>query len=378
MLLIKNGTILTMTGENIKNGELLIKDNKILKVGKNLNIDGDCEVIDVKGAYVTPGFIDAHTHIGMFEESVGWAGEDGNEVTDPVTPQLRAIDAINPMDTAFKEAYEHGITCVCTGPGSANVIGGTFAVIKTKGKRIDNMIVKKNAAMKCAFGENPKRCYGKDKKSPATRMATAAILRETLMKAREYLNKKQNGDNPNFDIKMESLIPVLKREIPLKVHAHRADDIFTAIRIGKEFNLKLTLDHCTEGHLIADELKKEGYPAIIGPTLTYKSKIEVKNKTFKTYKALSDAGLKIAIMTDCPVIPEHYLPLCAALAVKDGLDEETALKSITINAAEILGIQDRVGSIEEGKDADIVVFDRHPLDIMAKTQHVFIDGKRVK
>lgn len=378
MTLIKNGKILTMAGEVIENGEILIQGNKIVKVGKNINIPQNCNVIDAEGGYVTPGFIDAHCHIGLFEQDMGFEGEDGNEITDPTTPQLRAIDAINPMDSAFKEAYENGVTCVCTGPGSANVLGGTFAIIKTKGIRIDNMIVKENAAMKCAFGENPKRCYDAKKQSPSTRMATASILRESLMKAKDYLDKKENSKNkPAFDMKMEALIPVLKKEIPLKAHAHRADDIFTAIRIAKEFDVNLTLDHCTEGHLIAGELAKENFNAIVGPTFGFRTKIEVKNKTFETLKVLKDAGVKFAIMTDHPVIPLQNLPLCAALGVKAGLDEETALKAITINAAEILGIQDRVGSIEEGKDADIAIFDKHPFDLQASTKYVFIDGEMV-
>ncbi|WP_392486176.1 amidohydrolase [Haloimpatiens sp. FM7315] len=378
MLLIKNAKVYTMAEKVLENGQILIKGNKILKVGKNIEVDKNCKVIDAKGFYVTPGFIDAHCHLGMFEQDMGFEGSDGNEITDPVTPELRAIDAINPMDSAFKEAYENGVTCVCTGPGSANVIGGSFAIIKTKGIRIDNMIVKENAAMKCAFGENPKRCYNAKKQSPSTRMATAAILREALMKGRDYLEKKENGEGKqNFNMKMEALIPVLKRQIPLKAHAHRADDIFTAIRIAKEFNLKLTLDHCTEGHLIKDELVKENYPAIVGPTFGFRTKIEVRNKTFDTLKVLKKAGVKFAIMTDHPVIPISHLSLCASLAVKAGLDEETALKAITINAAEILGIQDRVGSIEEGKDADIAIFDKHPFDVQANTQYVIINGEIV-
>lgn len=369
---------MTMAGETIENGQVLIKDNKIIEVGNNIKVSDDCKVLDAEGGYVLPGFIDAHCHIGMFEQDMGFEGSDGNEVTNPVTPQLRAIDAINPMDSSFKEAYEAGVTCACTGPGSANVIGGTFAVIKTKGIRIDNMIVKNNVAMKCAFGENPKRCYHDKKQTPSTRMATAAILRETLMKAKEYLDKKENGkEKPAFDMKMEALIPVLKKEIPLKAHAHRADDIFTAIRIAKEFDVNLTLDHCTEGHLIADELAKENYPAIVGPSFGFRTKIELKNKTFDTLKALNDVGVKFAIMTDHPVIPLYRLPMCAALGVKAGLDEETALKAITIYPAEILGIQDRVGSIEVGKDADISIFDKNPLDIQSKAKYVLINGEVV-
>ena len=382
MLLIKNGTILTMAGEPIKNGCVLIDGKKIAGVSQNIDAPSGCSIIDADGGYIMPGIIDAHCHIGMWEDSIGPAGDDGNEMTDPATPQLRAIDAINPMDRSFKEAYENGVTCVCTGPGSANVLGGTFAVIKTKGKRIDDMVVKEPAAMKAAFGENPKRVYDEKHQMPMTRMGIAAVLRENLYKAKRYMEAKDAAKNdkdkmPEFNMKMESLIPVLKREIPIKAHAHRADDIFTAIRIAKEFNLKLTLDHCTEGALIADELAKEGYPAIVGPTLTERSKVELRELSFETPARLVKAGVKIALMTDHPVIPVHYLPLCAALAVKAGLNVDTALKAITINPAQILGVDDRVGSIEKGKDADIVIFSKHPFDIQTKTKYVFINGEIV-
>lgn len=380
MILVKNGRILTMSDGIIEKGDILIDGGKIVKIAKSIKADSDYEIIDAKNCYVMPGIIDAHCHIGMWEDAMGFEGADGNEATDPSTPQLRAIDAINPMDRCFTEAYENGVTCVCTGPGSANVIGGTFTVIKTKGKRVDSMILKETAAMKIAFGENPKSVYNDKHQMPTTRMGIAAVLRENLYKAEEYMKAKEKGavdedDMPEYDIKMESLLPVLKREIPLKAHAHRADDIFTAIRIAKEFGLKLTLDHCTEGHLIADELAAEGYPAIVGPTLGDRSKIELKELSFETASALSNAGVTIALMTDHPVIPVHYLPLCAALAVRAGLDEETALKAITINPAKILGVDDRVGSIETGKDADIVIFDRHPLDVQAKSKYVLINGE---
>lgn len=380
MLLIKNGKVLTMEGQTIENGQILIDGGKIVTVGENIDISVGCDTIDAKGGYIMPGIIDAHCHLGMWEDGMGFEGADGNEATDPITPQLRAIDAINPMDRSFREAYENGVTCVCTGPGSANVMGGSFAIVKTKGKRIDDMLVKDTAAMKIAFGENPKRVYNGKNKMPMTRMGTAGLLRETLYKAKEYAKAKQNTDaqkkdENKFDFQMESLMPVMEKKIPLKAHAHRADDIFTAIRIAKEFGLKLTLDHCTEGHLIADELAKEGYPAIVGPTLSERSKIELRELTFETSSILAKAGVKIALMTDHPVIPVHYLPICAALAVKSGLDMETALKAITINAAEILGVDDRIGSIKEGKDADILIFDKHPLDIQAKTQYVFINGE---
>lgn len=381
-MLIKNAKIYTMAGNIIENGSILVKDGKIEEVGEDVIAPLGVETIDAEGRMVTPGLIDAHCHLGMWEEGIGFEGDDGNEMVDPVTPELRAIDAINPMDISFKEAYEGGVTTAVTGPGSANVVGGTFVAIKTHGDRVDNMIIKDPVAMKIAFGENPKRVYDAQKKSPMTRMATAAILRETLFKAKTYMEKKENAeeakDKPDYDIKMEALIPVLKREIPLKAHAHRADDIFTSIRIAKEFDVDITLDHCTEGHLIVDELVKEGKSAIVGPTFGNRSKYELKNKSFETPKALVEAGVKVAIITDSPVIPLQHLALCAGLAVNAGLDEMEALKTITINAAEITGIADRVGSIEKGKDADIVIFDGNPLrDIDCKTYATIINGEIV-
>lgn len=383
MIFIKNGKIFTMTNGVIEEGSILIKDGKILEVGKDLVAPLDAQVIDAEGRMVVPGFIDAHCHLGMWEEGIGFEGSDGNEMVDPVTPHLRAIDGINPMDISFKEAHMGGITTAVTGPGSANVIGGMFVALKTYGKRVDDMIVKEPVAMKIAFGENPKRVYESQKKSPITRMATAAILRENLFKAKNYLEKKQSAKEdsskmPEYDMKMEALAKVLNKEIPLKAHAHRADDIFTALRIAKEFDVDITLDHCTEGHLIADYLAEEGKGAIVGPTLSNRSKFELKNLTFDTPRVLNEAGVKVAITTDAPVIPLQYLPICAGLAHKSGLDEMEALKAITINPAEIVGISDRVGSIEAGKDADIVIFDSNPIkDIDCKTYMTIINGEIV-
>ncbi len=383
MIFIKNGRIFTMAGEVIEKGSILIDNGKIIEVGKDLVAPLDAEIINAEGKMVLPGFIDAHCHIGMWEEGMGFEGSDGNEMVDPVTPQLRAIDAINPMDIAFEEAYRGGVTTAVTGPGSANVIGGMTVALKTYGKRVDDMILKEPVAMKVAFGENPKRVYESQKKSPMTRMATAAILRETLFKAKAYMEKKEQGKEdlskmPEYDMKMEAMLKVLRKEIPLKAHAHRADDIFTALRIAKEFDVDITLEHCTEGHLIADYLAKEGKGAIVGPTLSNRSKVELRNLTFDTPRILHEAGVKIAIMTDSPVIPLHYLPICAGLAAKSGLEEMEALKAITINAAEIVGIDDRVGSIEIGKDADIAIFDGNPIkDIDCKTYATIINGEIV-
>jgi len=379
MILIKNGIIYTMAGEVIENGCILIENNKIKEIGKDIIAPIDAEVIDAEGKIILPGMIDAHCHLGMWEDAIGFEGSDGNEMTDPITPQLRGIDGINPMDRTFREAYEGGITTVSTGPGSANVVGGQFASIKTYGNRIDEMIIVEPSAMKVAFGENPKRVYNDKKCMPMTRMATAALLRETLMKAKEYYNKKQEAKDdkskaPALDMKMEAMMDVLERKIPLKAHAHRADDIFTAIRIAKEFGVKITLEHCTEGHLIADYIAKEGLSAVVGPTFGDRSKFELINKTFDTPKVLWEAGVKIAIMTDHPVIPIQHLPLCAALSAKAGLPEEEALKAITIYAAEILEIGDRVGSIEVGKDADIVIWNSHPFDLQSSVVCTIIDG----
>lgn len=388
MLLIKNGYIKTMSQlGDIENGQILVEDGKVKEIGTEINITEDMskniDIIDAQGCIVTPGLIDGHCHIGMWEEGIGFEGDDGNEAVEPVTPHLRAIDAINPMCIAFEEALQGGVTTAVTGPGSANVIGGSFVAIKTHGKRIDNMILKYPVAMKVAFGENPKRFYDEQSKSPSTRMATAAILRETLFEAKQYLenlelSKDDPDKKPDYDMKMEALIPVLKKQIPLKAHAHRADDIFTALRIAKEFDVDITLDHCTEGHLIADELAKEGKPALVGPTLGERSKYELRNMTFKTPKVLNENGIKICIITDSPVIPLHYLSLCAGLAVKFGLNEEEAWKAITINPAEIVGISDRVGSLDIGKDADIVVFEGNPLrDINYTTKYTVVNGKVV-
>lgn len=382
MLALKNGRVLTMAGKDFEKATILVENGKILDVSSWVTIPEGAEVIDVSGMVVMPGIIDAHAHLGIYEEGIGDEGEDTNEMTDPVTPHLRAIDAVNPEDKGFEDARENGITAVLTGPGSANVIGGEQIVIKTAGRVVDSMVVKNPAGLKVAFGENPKRVYQAQKKTPSTRMATAALLRENLVKAQNYMKKLERGKEdpdkePDRDLKMESLVRVLKGEIPLRAHAHRADDIMTAVRIAEEFNVKIVIEHCTEGHKIADELAKRGIPAVVGPSLTARVKVELKDRTFKTPGILAKAGVTVALMTDHPVIPVHYLPLSAALAVRDGMDEEEALKAITINPARICGVDDRLGSLEKGKDADIVVFDGWPLDVNARVKWVIIDGKVV-
>ena len=382
MIFIKNGTINTITN-GIVQDDILVENGKIIEIGKNIVAPLDAEIIDADGKFVFPGFIDAHTHLGLWEDGMGFEGADGNEETDPITPQLNPIDGINPMDNTFKEAVQGGITSVCTTPGSANVMGGQCIAIKTHGRRIDKMVIKNPVASKIAFGENPKSCYGKDEKTPQTRMAIASLLRENLKKAEEYLEEMElymeheDHDKPEYDIRMESLLPVLKGEIPFKVHAHRADDIFTAIRIAKEFDIKLTLDHCTEGHLIVEELVEEGYPVVVGPSLSERSKIELRNLTFDTAGILSNAGVNVSLMTDHPVIPVQYLPMCAGIAVKHGMKQDKAFESITINPAKNLGIEDRVGSIEVGKDADIVIWDGCPLEIQSNVLFTIINGKIV-
>lgn len=381
MLAITNATILTMGDKTLNKGTIIIEDRKISKVGQNIDIPEQADIYDADGMIITPGFIDAHTHLGIGEEGVGWEGRDYNEMTDPITPHLRAIDAINPEDEGIKDARKNGITTVMTGPGSANVMGGQSAVIKTRGNTVEEMILKKTAGIKAAFGENPKRVYSEQKKSPSTRMAVAAILRETLIKAQDYVLKKEKAaeeEKPlDRDLKMESVVRVLNKEIPLKAHAHRADDIMTILRIAEEFDIRVTLEHCTEGHKVARQIAEAGVPAIVGPSLTGRVKVELKELDFKTAGILAREGVKVALMSDHPVIPTANLLVYAALAVKAGMEETEALKAVTINAAEILGVADRVGSIEEGKDADLVIFNGDPLDIRSRIEAVFIDGERV-
>ncbi len=380
MLLIKNGYVKTMAGPDLENGSILVDDKgRIAAVGVDLAAPEGAQIIDAGGRLVTPGCVEAHCHLGLHNEAVGWEGMDYNEGVDPVTPQMRAIDSIWPMDEGFENARKGGVTTACTGPGSANVLGGTFVAIKTYGKRVDDMVIKDPIAMKCAFGENPKRFYGRQaKKAPFTRMGTAALLRETLFRAKRYMEDIDAGKNPNFDMKLEALLPVMRGEIPLKAHAHRSDDIFTSIRIAKEFGLKLTLDHCTDGAVIAEELAKEGYPAFVGPSLGSKTKIELESKSFAAPGVLHRAGVKVSIITDAPVIPLQYLPMCAGQAVRAGLPMEEGWRAITINPAQSIGIADRVGSLEVGKDADIVIWTEDPLvNIGGHAWMTFVDGRAV-
>ena len=414
-LLIHSGHVLTMAGPAHPEGCVYIEDGKIMEVtggldrlrspagrrmaetlarecvtgkkgrGRIVSLEGSSResseasmLLDASGCLVMPGLIEAHCHMGITEEKKGTEGDDCNENVSPVTPWLRAIDAVNTMDAAFDDAVRAGITSVMAGPGSANVVGGQFAFIKTKGRCIDELIVKAPAALKVAFGENPKVNYSGQGKSPSTRMAIAGILREELTKALSYRKKKREAaDGFEPDFRMEPYLPVLDGEIPLKAHVHRADDIFTAIRIAKEFGIRMTLDHCTEGHLIAEEIAVSGFPAIVGPDLSSRNKIEVQNMAFKTAGALHEAGVKVAITTDHPVSLIWSLPICAGLAVKAGLPMEAGYAAITCNAAQICGVDERVGSLDTGKDADIAIFSGNPMETFTKTMCTIIDGQIV-
>lgn len=379
---IIGGRIKTMAGPDMEDGYIHIVEGKIAEIGRGraaVRPASRERVIEVKDGLIMPGIIEAHCHMGITEEKKGMEGDDCNETVDPVTPYLRAVDAINTMDAAFDDAVRAGITSAMIGPGSSNVVGGQFAFLKTRGRRVDDLVVKAPAAMKVAFGENPKVNYSGQGKSPSTRMAIAGMLRMELERALAYGERKEkaeaNGEDFETDFTLECWLPVLRREIPLKAHVHRVDDIFTAVRIAKEYNLRMTLDHCSEGHLIAGELAAEGFPAIVGPDLASRSKIEVQNMAFKTVGVLNRAGVMTAITTDHPVSLIQSLPLCAGMAVKSGLDLEEGYKAITIHPAVICGVDDRVGSLEVGKDADIAIFTGNPMEVFTETLYAIIDGQ---
>lgn len=382
---IIGGIIKTMAGPDIEDGVIHVTDGKIAEIGRRGEVDvhpaGNEQILEIENGIIMPGLIEAHCHMGITEEKKGMEGDDCNETVNPVTPWLRAVDAINTMDAAFDDAVRAGITSAMIGPGSSNVVGGQFAFLKTKGRRIDQLVVKAPAAMKIAFGENPKVNYSGQGKSPSTRMAIAGLLRQELSRAKEYLSKKEKalskGEDFEKDFSLECWQPVFSGEIPLKAHVHRVDDIFTAIRIAGEFSLRLTLDHCSEGHLIAGELAAEGFPAIVGPDLASRSKIEVQNMAFKTAGILNKAGVMTAITTDHPVSLIQSLPLCAGMAVKAGLPMEEGYRSITIYPAVICGVENRVGSLEVGKDADIAIFNGNPMEVFTETLYTIIDGEVV-
>lgn len=376
MLLIQNGIVYTMENTEPKQLDLLTNKGKIKKIAERIEQTEQMHVIDATGLNIYPGFIDAHSHIGISEEKISGQGDESNENTNPITPTMRAIDAVNPMDSAFHNAIAAGITGVMVGPGSANAIGGQFAFIKTDGRCIEDMIVMAPAAIKIAFGENPMTTYGLNGNIPSTRMGIAALIREELFRAKQYL-QSTNEETEKKDFTLETYRTLFEGKIPLKAHVHRADDIFTAIRIAKEFGVKLTLDHCTEGHLIAEEIAKSGFPAIVGPSLASRTKKEVSLSDFKTAGALQKAGVLVALTTDHPVSRIQYLPICAGLCVKEGMDEWGALRAITIDAAKICGVEARLGSIREGKDADLVLCNGNPFEIKTSVVMTIINGRVV-
>lgn len=365
--LIKGPKIYPITSPVMQQGDLLIKDGKIEHLAPSIDHTADMEVINAHGLYLLPGLIDVHTHLGLYDEGTGWAGNDANETNEVLTPHIRAIDGCHPLDSGFQDAIQHGITTVHIMPGSANVIGGTTSVIKTAGKDIRKMIVKELAGLKIALGENPKRIHSGRDNNSITRMGIMGMLRETFYHAK----------NSSFaeDLRIAPILAVLNREIPIRIHAHRADDILSAIRLADEFNLDLRIEHCTEGHLVAEELSGRNLKLAVGPTLTRRSKIELKNKTWQTYKILTDHGIEVSITTDHPYTPIQYLNVCAALSVREGLSEEDALKGITINPAKNLGVADKIGSLEPGKDADISIWSEHPFHFSALPVMTIIQGK---
>ena len=372
-MLFKNATIYTMEQDPFV-CDFKIDKGVFTQIGRNLTASEGEDVQDLNGLYVFPGLVESHCHLGMEETAIRFEGNDVNEITDPITPNMRGIDGCNPMDETVELALKGGVTTVAAGPGSANVIGGTFFAYKTVGNCIDEMSIQNPLAMKAAFGENPKRCY--QGKKIDTRMQISALLRETLEKTKEYMKKKELGKDVAYDQKLEAMIPVVKREIPLKCHCHRADDILTVIRIAKEYDIKVTLDHVTDARCIIPQIKESGFPCICGPALTHKSKFELANMSFETPNELYKAGILFSIITDSPVVPQQYLSLSAALAAKAGLPEYEAIKAITINPAKILGLDNRVGSIKEGKDADFVICTKNILDTTNEIKDVYVDGKK--
>ena len=377
---IINARIISMAGPILEKGMLLWEDSKILALGEELVIPPGTVVNDVNGKTVVPGFIDAHTHLGIYEE-IFPEGDDLNEIAEPITPQLRALDAVNPYDIAFRDAVSGGVTTVMTGPGSANVISGTSLVMKTAGKTLDDMVLIQQAGLKIAFGENPKRVYSEQKKMPGTRMAIAALLRQALMDAEDYRAKKEKAIKDSGvaerDLGLENILLVLERKIPLRAHAHRADDIATALRIAEEFQVDLVLEHGTEAQKLIPQLLAKQIPVVVGPTLIGRSKVELAELSWQTAILLNQSGVLVALTTDHSVIPIQYLPLCASLAVRNGMGEDAALRAITINPARILGLDDRIGSLEAGKDADLVILTGHPLDWQTKVAQVYINGQEV-
>lgn len=368
-ILLKNANVYPITSQNIQNGDVLLDQGKIIKVGKNLESDSTVKIIDCHNQYLLPGFIDVHTHLGLYDEGTGWAGNDANETAEAMTPHIRAIDGVYPLDPAFSDAVKSGITTAHVMPGSANVIGGTTSVIKTTGKNVKKMTIQEIAGLKLALGENPKRIHSQGNNDSITRMGIMGMLREAFYKA-------IHTDTPE-DLRVAPLVMALKRDIPVRIHAHRADDIITALRLAEEFNLDLRIEHCTEGHLIASELAGMNLKVSVGPTLTRRSKIELKNKTWKTYQELTNNGVEVSITTDHPYTPIQYLNICAGIAVREGLSEQKALEGITILPARNLKLDSQLGSIDEGKEADLVLWSHHPFHYLAKPKWTMIGGEIV-
>jgi len=385
MLAIINGTLHTITDGTVKGGTILVDDEgRIAAVGTDVEVPEGAGVIDAAGLHVFPGFVDAHTHLGIWEEGVGRAYWDGNELSDPVTPHVRALDAINPRDPGLADARSAGVTTVCVTPGSGNAICGQAAVIKTAGEVVDRMVVRQPAGLKMALGENPKSVYKPRDKMPSTRMGTAALIRQALVEAQTYLDKQaraaedEGTDPPDEDLKLEALALALRRQVPARIHAHRADDILTALRLGEEFGLEVTVEHCTEGHKVAGTLARAGVPALVGPSLSSRSKVELRELSFATAGELAAAGVTVALISDHPFLPIHYLPLAGGLAVREGLDPDVALRAITLTPAELLGIAPRVGSLEPGKDADLALYRGHPFyDVQARCLRTLVQGETV-
>ena len=374
ILAICGGKVYTMDGAPLEQGCILIEKGKIVAVGESLPIPDGCEVFDATGKVVTPGLIDAHTHLGVYAEPTEWSAEDGNETSGPVTPAMDALDAINPADIAFDDALAGGVTSVMIAPGSANAIGGQCVVLKTaRQATVESMLLKRHAGLKIAFGENPRRVYGDKQKAPVTRMATAYLIRETLQKARDYLKKKGTKEfTPDFG--MDAVLKVLRHEMPLRAHAHRADDIMTALRIAREFDVEIVLDHCTEGHLIAEELARRQAKAAIGPQLITRAKMELKDKSYRTPAVLDAHGVQFALISDHPVVPNMFLSVYAGLAVRFGLSPLAALRSVTRDPAEMMGIADKVGMLAPERHADIVVWSGEPLEIASRVEKIWVGG----
>ncbi len=385
MQAIVNGTLHTVAADTIEGGSVLIDDEgRIAAVGVDVAVPEGAEVLDAAGCHVFPGFIDAHTHLGIWEEGVGRAFWDGNEASDPITPHVRALDAINPRDPGLADARSAGVTTVCVTPGSANAICGQAVVVKTAGEVTDRMVVRQPAGLKMALGENPKSVYKPRDKMPSTRMGTAALIRQALVRAQIYLEKQARANSdpdqepPDEDLQLESLALALRREVPVRIHAHRADDILTALRLGEEFGLEVLVEHCTEGHKVAEELAQAAAPALVGPSLSSRSKVELRELSFATASELARAGVTVALISDHPFVPIQYLPLCGGLAVREGLDPETALRALTLTPAEILGVADRVGSLAPGKDADLALYQGHPFyDVQARCVLTLVEGRIV-